>query len=992
MPKRVHAIRHRSRSQSTVAQGTGVASKSDVTKDVSKKTSAPDEKVRTLGLLVAGVGKEANSSTRKVLSTAKGKTAQPRRISLQRRPNFNRRLKQAVKQGVTSKGASTPSKGTSKPSKEASKSSKEASKSSKGASTPSQRPSTPSKGTSKPSKEASKSSKEASKPSKEASKSSKGVRKVLDRASKPSASAGDSKKPVALLKINKFKGGPTGSASRVPSSANASESLLPPIAQGRSLKDALQLHPKVVKEGKQRDEVHTVHAAALDLQSVPMKKPPVPSLSYGLERVLFNPGVYHLQDPRSRVYNFDPYLQTIMPVAEFDFNALKRYVTSSKDEPLQQIAQEHGKKYVGSTSSMTGVLAHFHFLLSQWRTINTNTLSQGFPDKLRTFTRFQRCPSAIFLRKRDKCYAIDADKEFDSANILSMLGKSMEKFLTLSTQDYERYRNSNSDSVTEDERNAPEAFHYSTMGDFLMRSQLDAYDARLPGTGMFDLKTRAVVSIRMNTQDYENGKGYEIRSRHGEWESFEREYFDMIRSAFLKYSLQVRMGRMDGIFVAFHNTERIFGFQYVSLPEMDSTLHGQWETSLGDQEFKMSLNLLNKCLDRASKKFPDKSLRIHVETRDTRTPFMYVFVEPVTEEQIQQIQTTNQEKIAEFERNVLGLNDRDSTNDTSAADKAAAKEEWAELQAEVAQEMDNDEMSPQRDKAALVIDAGTIDGSLGDSRPTQENFEHGGVVETDAAADGEEISKLRLNSVADTHQNNHEHSNADPILHDFKPENVGAAPGGTEERKEQHENGPESAQTSHVPTRIPEIDGEKEVAEMRETLSRVRDDPSKVKMEIQDSGQGEDSEMPADAVFLDNIEEEQASIIPEGSDGSLLAMTVTIRNKVNDKYVLRPSDLGADDKWSVEYSIAEVPTASRAWSLYGACMARRKEKMDSADVDEDDVAANYYLRKMRELSEKGKEWRKSQNQMDHGSERVVLGQSSPNDTIKRSTMADSHTE
>ncbi len=89
-----------------------------------------------------------------------------------------------------------------------------------------------------------------------------------------------------------------------------------------------------------------------------------------------------------------------------------------------------------------------------------------------------------------------------------------------------------------------------------MRSQLDAHDPRLPGTGMFDLKTRAVVTIRMDAQQYESTRGYEIRGRHGEWESFEREYYDMIRAAFLKYSLQVRMGRMDGIFVAFHNTER----------------------------------------------------------------------------------------------------------------------------------------------------------------------------------------------------------------------------------------------------------------------------------------------------------------------------------------------------------------------------------------------------------------------------------------------------
>ena len=320
---------------------------------------------------------------------------------------------------------------------------------------------------------------------------------------------------------------------------------------------------------------------------------------------LFSPGIYQLQDPRSRVYNFDPYLQKIMPVAEFDFSALKEYITSSKDESLKRIANKHKKRYVGSTSSMTGVLAHFHFLLSQWRPINATMLSKGFPAYLTSFTKLQRAPSAIFLRWKDGSYAIDADKQFANANILSMLGKSMEKLLTLDTGDYERYRKSSSDEVSEQEQLAPESYHYSTMGDFLMRSQLDAHDPRLPGTGMFDLKTRAVVSIRMDVTNYQHGLGYQIKSRQGEWESYEREYYDMIRAAFLKYSMQVRMGRMDGIFVAFHNIERIFGFQYISLPEMDSTIHGQWDTSLGDQEFKLSLDLLNKILDKATKKFPE---------------------------------------------------------------------------------------------------------------------------------------------------------------------------------------------------------------------------------------------------------------------------------------------------------------------------------------------------------------------------------------------------
>ena len=68
-----------------------------------------------------------------------------------------------------------------------------------------------------------------------------------------------------------------------------------------------------------------------------------------------------------------------------------------------------------------------------------------------------------------------------------------------------------------------------------MRSQLDCHDSRLPGTGVFDIKTRAVLPIRMDILNYEENSGYQIRSQYGIMESFEREYYDLIRSGFLKY-------------------------------------------------------------------------------------------------------------------------------------------------------------------------------------------------------------------------------------------------------------------------------------------------------------------------------------------------------------------------------------------------------------------------------------------------------------------------
>ncbi|GKT97895.1 hypothetical protein FLAG1_00104 [Fusarium langsethiae] len=388
----------------------------------------------------------------------------------------------------------------------------------------------------------------------------------------------------------------------------------------------------------------------------------VPQLAYNLEKVLFNSGPYQLQDRRTQVYNFDPYLGTIMPVEEFDFNALKEYVTSSKDETLTKLSAKHRKKYCGSTSSMTSMLAHFHFLLSDWRKPNFEQLSKSFKVEFETFTMLTRAPVAAFARYKDGVYAIDADKEFDTANILSMLGKSMEKLLTLPKDHFEKYRKSRSHELSDEEKNADEAFHYTTLGDFMMRSQLDARDPRLPGTGVFDLKTRAVVTIRMDVGDYEKGVGYEIDSRLGQWNSFEREYYDMIRAAFLKYSLQVRMGRMDGIFVAFHNTERIFGFQYISLEEMDQAIHGTMNRKVGDEEFKASIGLLNELLNRASKRFPKQSLRLHVETRPLDPAVLYFVAEPVSEEEMKKTQEKGRAAVDRFEKQILGIS-RDDGQD-----------------------------------------------------------------------------------------------------------------------------------------------------------------------------------------------------------------------------------------------------------------------------------------------------------------------------------------
>ena len=441
------------------------------------------------------------------------------------------------------------------------------------------------------------------------------------------------------------------------------QTLRRPIPKGRPHRGAVRnddkSSPRPMKIAEMRgNRVQVTSADRYPLTPLSMKTSEVPKLCHDLSRVLFNPGVYQLQDPRSRVWNFDPYLGNLMPVSEFNYDALNKYITSSEDVHLREVAQQRGKRYIGSTSSMSGILSHFHFLLSAFRDLTLTNLSRGFDDGGQTqFTKIQKGPAAIFLRYRDGVYAVDADKEFDSANILMSLGRSMEKLLTSDKEEFERYRRSeDSEKDAQMKSSQPEAYHYSGLAQFLLRSQLDAYDPRLPGTGMFDLKTRAVAAVRMMVRDHEKGVGYQIKDRFGTWESYEREYYDMMRAAFLKYSLQVRMGRMDGIFVAYHNTERLFGFQYVPITEMDFALHGQSDRTLGDQEFSLSMQMLNTIFNEATMQHPGQSLRFHFETRpatSAASQYMYVFAEPVTEDEIVAIQNLKKDEIRAFEERIF---------------------------------------------------------------------------------------------------------------------------------------------------------------------------------------------------------------------------------------------------------------------------------------------------------------------------------------------------
>ncbi|CAH00802.1 Pet127p [Kluyveromyces lactis] len=321
-----------------------------------------------------------------------------------------------------------------------------------------------------------------------------------------------------------------------------------------------------------------------------------PRLQHSLARCLYQPmNIVPLRDERTNVFNFTPFLEYVIRVEDFNFDSIAPFISPSDDVRLRNITREMDKKYCSSTSSMTGILSQLHFLISNFRPLNLEQLTKTIHPQHSTFTLGARTATAFILKRAEKGgnkFSISSDKSINRDIILSKLGHCLEALLTTEKSEFNSIFNKNFDNVKP--QKSVDHYHYATIGDFVLRSQLDAWDPKLPGTGVFDLKTRAVAAVRhdlFHVENNENYTAYEINKRFGKFESFEREFYELIRSTMLKYSLQARIGDMDGIFVAYHNISKIFGFQYIPQEEMNYILHSNVDTKTRE-DFKVRDRLL----------------------------------------------------------------------------------------------------------------------------------------------------------------------------------------------------------------------------------------------------------------------------------------------------------------------------------------------------------------------------------------------------------------
>ncbi|KAG8906630.1 hypothetical protein FRB99_006418 [Tulasnella sp. 403] len=335
----------------------------------------------------------------------------------------------------------------------------------------------------------------------------------------------------------------------------------------------------------------------------------LPRLQFGLDNVLFEPSTVWVKDPETGESCFAKKAARKLPkIEKFAFERVNGFIRSSQDSNLHKTAVEMKKPFVGSTSSLTFLLTHLYFLISRERPLDTSRFSSAFANGQQNKTIWQRSsgarftdgmksPGTVTITYKDGVYAVDGgsgtdDIDTENKNLLSSVGIMLEKYLTLPPKAFHKLGRAAPAAETPP---SGEVYQVSQSRSFLMRSQLDCHDQRLGGTGTFDIKTRATVAIRHDRLNHQLAADYEIRTMEGLFESFEREDFDLLRSALIKYNFQARIGAMQGIFIAYHNVKRFFGFRYMPVSEMDERLFGS--KLAGDRVFTKCVELLDVIAD-----------------------------------------------------------------------------------------------------------------------------------------------------------------------------------------------------------------------------------------------------------------------------------------------------------------------------------------------------------------------------------------------------------
>lgn len=341
---------------------------------------------------------------------------------------------------------------------------------------------------------------------------------------------------------------------------------------------------------------------------LPQKVKP-PNLDLDFSNVVNNSGIYPLKSLRKIYKNDELHYYENLPTPDMiEFDNFEKYMKPSEDPNLKKMMKSGNFKFSSSTSGISSTLSHFFYKLTNFKSPHFYNLSDSFKEEPLKFMMYQRKPSMIVLNKNENGqYSINKNSIFESKNeiILLKMGKYMEKLFTCSKEVFEKRYIKKDGKKPESYIDEGDYFNFVGYDKILLRSQIDCAGKDKFGNDIvFEIKTRAVSPIRYDVYNYFDYLNYELNSLLGKHSSYEREFYDLIRGAFLKYLFQLKIGGMDGAFISYHNTQKIYGFEYISLNDIERRIFGNCNFS--NIIFKASLKMLEETLEYILKDFPNE--------------------------------------------------------------------------------------------------------------------------------------------------------------------------------------------------------------------------------------------------------------------------------------------------------------------------------------------------------------------------------------------------
>lgn len=343
------------------------------------------------------------------------------------------------------------------------------------------------------------------------------------------------------------------------------------------------------------------YAKNYDLEAVPdiyLADSPyeAPTIKHGLSKIIRTEGIYPAEQ-------FSEFLQKVPPINSDIFSRLSTYVRPSKDKVLLEKAKENNVNYFSGSSSLTEAFQQIYYAITNFKSPDMTGLGEEYNQVKMNYMSAYRKPSMIFLRRQEgNIYSVESDKgpiQKKNMDVLLKGGIIIEGLFTNEEDFFNRVCDLNTPLSEEDQKMiymGSKSFRYRKIGKLLIRSQIDCQELdELGNPFVYEIKTRACSPIRYDLENYEKYLDYKIVSRNGTTQSYELEYFDLIRSILLKYFFQIKIGRMDGAFIAYHNTQKFFGYEYISLAEIEKRLFGCPEIS--NQVLKICATILQDILD-----------------------------------------------------------------------------------------------------------------------------------------------------------------------------------------------------------------------------------------------------------------------------------------------------------------------------------------------------------------------------------------------------------